>query len=227
MKSLYLIIDLATLFFPLVLSFDKKVAYFKLWKRVFLSSLIIAIPFLIWDSLFTAVGVWGFNKDYLCGIYLGNLPLEEVLFFFIVPFACVFIYACVKVYFEKTDFIKLNLLFYVLLAGYLGFVAVYGYCCAYSQWVSVSTVLTLLVIFLMRKRLHFFPMAFLITLIPFLLVNGILTGAMTEEPVVWYHTPEHLPWRIFTIPMEDVLYGFTLIGLNVAVFERISKKLES
>ena len=48
MNWLYLLLDVSTLFFPVVLSFDKNVRYFKSWKNAFLSALLIAIPFLIW-----------------------------------------------------------------------------------------------------------------------------------------------------------------------------------
>lgn len=219
MKLLYLLLDVATIFFPLILSFDKKVTYFKQWKFVFLAGLIVGIPFLVWDYLFTASGFWGFNPDYLCGFYLLNLPLEEVLFFVVVPFACLFIYVCVKTYFAQINFIKLNVLFYVLLAGYIGFIAAFGYSGAYAQLVVCSSVVTLIFIWVQRKYLHFLPVAFLISLIPFLLVNGILTGAFTAEPTVWYNDLERTPFRIFTIPAEDILYSFTLMGLNVWVYE--------
>ena len=223
MKWLYLLLDTATIFFPFILSFDKKVAYFKKWKYVFFAGLIVGIPFLVWDYLFTKSGVWGFNPDYLFGIYLANLPLEEVLFFVIVPFSCLFIYACVKVYFAAINFRKINKIFYVLIAGYIGFIAIFGYSGAYSQLVIASSIITLIAIWFLRGRLHFLPVAFLISLIPFLLVNGVLTGGFTAEPIVWYNDLERVPFRIFTIPAEDILYSFTLLGLNVVVFEKLQK----
>ncbi|MEZ4686864.1 MAG: lycopene cyclase domain-containing protein [Bacteroidia bacterium] len=63
-----------------------------------------AAVFLIWDVIFTHWGVWGFNEDYLLGIYFLKLPLEEWLFFFTVPYACVFVYACLNAYIQK-DFL--------------------------------------------------------------------------------------------------------------------------
>lgn len=219
MKSFYLLLDLATLFFPLVLSFDKKVAYFKQWKFVFFAGLVVGVPFLVWDYFFTKNAVWGFNSDYLTGLYISNLPIEEVLFFAVVPFSCIFIYACGKTYFEKINFQKFNILFYVLIFAYIVFIAVFGSYGTYAQYVIGSSLLTLLVIWLLRKRLFFLPIAFVISIIPFMVVNGILTGGFTDAPIVWYDDLERTPFRIFTIPAEDVLYSFTLLGLNVAVFE--------
>lgn len=223
MKALYLWLDIATLFFPLVLSFDKNVAYFRQWKYVFTTGLIVAIPFLIWDYFFTYSGVWGFNSDYLIGYYVTNLPIEEVLFFVVVPFSCVFIYACVKVYFEKINFKNLNKLFYAFIISYILFISIFGYHGAYAKYVIGTSLLTLLVILQFRNRLHFLPVSFLISIIPFMLVNGVLTGGFTDEPIVWYDDQERTPFRIFTIPAEDILYSFTLLGLNIAIYEWLQK----
>jgi len=222
MKGFYLFLDGVTVFFPLLLSFDKKVAFYKSWKQVFGAGAIVAVPFLVWDGLFTKNGVWGFNPDYLSGVYLGNLPLEEVLFFLLVPFSCLFIYACLKAYAEKLNLEKLNSVIYVALIGYIVFIAVSGYYGAYAQSVVVSSVITLVLLKLFSRKLPFLPLAFLISLVPFLVVNGALTGSFTTEPVVWYNDAERTAFRIFTIPAEDVLYSFTLIGLNVLVFEKLS-----
>ncbi|MBK8925059.1 MAG: lycopene cyclase domain-containing protein [Crocinitomicaceae bacterium] len=224
MKALYLWLDLATIFFPLVLSFDKKVAYFRQWKFVFAAGLIVGIPFLVWDYYFTHARVWGFNPNYLTGIYITNLPIEEVLFFVVVPFSCVFIYACVKAYFEKIKFRKLNKIFYVFILSYLFFILIFGYHGAYSQFVIATSLLTLLVIWRLRNQLHFLPISFLISIIPFMLVNSVLTGGLTTEPIVWYDDQERTPFRIFTIPAEDILYSFTLLGLNISIFE-LTKKI--
>jgi len=224
MKSLYLILDLLTIFFPLVLSFDKKVAYFKSWKFVFLSCFIVGIPFLVWDFFFTKNGVWGFNEDYLLGVNLGNLPIEEVLFFLLVPFSCLFIYQCLKAYFANYKFEKFNFIFYSMIPLYILFILFFGYKGSYSLGVVISSLITLLLLRFFGKNYVHLPIAFVISLIPFLFVNGVLTGAFTPEPVVWYNDAERTPFRIFTIPAEDILYSFTLIGLNILVFERLKRK---
>jgi lycopene cyclase domain-containing protein len=91
----------ASLAGPLALSFDKKVAFFKNWKYLFPAMVIPALLYIIWDIYFTDKGVWSFNPEFITGIKLYNLPLEEVLFFFIVPYCCVFIYACIRAYFPN------------------------------------------------------------------------------------------------------------------------------
>ncbi|MDG1333632.1 MAG: lycopene cyclase domain-containing protein [Crocinitomicaceae bacterium] len=214
MKGLYLLLDGLTLFFPLVLSFDRRVNYVSKWKSVLYATLIIAVPFLIWDFIFTEHGFWGFNTDYLVGIDIGNLPLEEVLFFIVVPFACTFIYECVKYYFRKLRFQLLDRILYFALPIYAMVLTLLEP----TGWYTLSVVISsgvVLFFWLRDPRYKFVGISFLISLIPFLIVNGILTGGVTEEPIVWYSELQKVTPRIWTIPVEDVLYCFTLI---VSVF---------
>jgi lycopene cyclase domain-containing protein len=225
MKGLYLLLDGATVLFPILLSFDKKVAFVKQWKAALLSGLIVALPFLVWDIAFTQNGFWGFNPDYLVGLYIYNLPIEEVLFFLLVPFSCLFIYACVKAYLQRMSLYWTNAIIYFLLLCYIGFIVLYSFGGAYPRSVIASSVMTLMALLFSRERTRFLPLAFVISLLPFLLVNGVLTGGFTEEPVVWYNDAERVPFRIFTIPAEDILYCFTLIGMNAVIFEVASRRL--
>ena len=93
---------------PLALSFDQKVAFYKVWRYLIPSILIVGIGFLLWDEVFTRMGVWGFNPRYLFGVYLGRLPLEEVLFFLVVPYNFIFILLVLQAYFpnRKTEMIQ-------------------------------------------------------------------------------------------------------------------------
>ena len=97
----YLVLDIASVLFPLALSFDKKVAFYKLWKYLFPAMVISGAFFILWDVLFTAQGVWGFNPKYITGINVFNLPIEEVLFFVCVPYSCVFIYEVFNAYVKR------------------------------------------------------------------------------------------------------------------------------
>lgn len=224
MKSLYLLLDLATLFCPLLLSFDKNIRYVKSWKNAILSALIISIPFIIWDIIFTQNGFWGFNPDYITGIYFYHLPIEEILFFIIVPFACNFIYECCKYFFRSYSFTYFNRVFSF-------FIPIYAMLLVFLDDVGYYTLLSIIsssiVLFWMMKNSHYryIPIAFIFVLIPFFIVNGFLTGGFTQSPVVWYSDAQKVDHRIFTIPMEDILYNYALIVSNILVFEFLKKRL--
>jgi lycopene cyclase domain-containing protein len=66
-----------------------------------------------------------------------------------------------------------------------------------------------------------------VLLIPFFIVNSILTGSGLEQPVVWYNNAENLGIRLFTIPVEDIFYGFELILLNIFLYEYFKNKFNT
>lgn len=219
--SLYLWINILSFAGPFFLSFDKKVAFFKKWKTLFPGIIIVGIIFLIWDQYFTENLIWGFNKAYLTGIYFGDLPLEECLFFFTVPYACVFIYECLKAYIpvlKITGFVYVFSLFFSLTGIVLAIVFSENW---YTFWALLLASLLNLVVFFgfSFKWYNHFVFAFLIAFIPFLIVNGILTGGFTDEPIVWYNENHIMGARIGTIPVEDNYYNLLMLLPIVLIHE--------
>lgn len=215
----YFIILLGSIVGPLALSFDKKVAFYKKWKRLFKAMILPAVFYILWDMVFTKEGVWSFNEKFITGIKLYNLPIEEVLFFFVVPYCCVFIYECVRCYFPKiqnTSFAKwlLNTIGIMLLV-----IALFYHNNAYTFTTFFLSGAFIFIIAVKKKFQYFnvaaFLVSYLIILLPFLLINGLLTAI----PIVLYNDAENLGVRIYTIPLEDVFYGMLLIMMNVAGFE--------
>ena len=223
---LYLIIDLAAISLPLAFSFYPKANFSKKWKSLWPAILITAIFFLVWDEWFTQMGVWGFNPEYLSGIYLSSLPIEEILFFICIPYACVFTYEAVG-FLSKRDYLKsyapkitLSLIVLLFIIGALHT----------DRWYTSTTFLSC-VLFLLYLHFIFKPdylgkfyLSFLFILIPFFIVNGILTGTGIESQVVWYNDAENLGIRMGTIPVEDTFYGMLLILMNVTIFEFLQQK---
>lgn len=226
MNSLYLILDIAAIAGPVALSFDRRVHYVSSWKNVLIASAIVAIPFLIHDEIFTSNSFWGFNDLYISGIKLGHLPLEEILFFFVVPFSCVFIYACCNYYFRKINPKRINHIVQFGTLAYIIFLLATDWKGWYTFTISLAGLLVLLLWF-MSKRAKHTGLAFILSLIPFFGMNGILTGIATEEPVVWYSEAEKIPGRITTIPFEDVIYAFTLIVGVILLFEFLRRNEEN
>jgi lycopene cyclase domain-containing protein len=51
--------------------------------RLLLALLPVGVVFLTWDALAIHAGQWTYH--HLCGLRVGNVPIEEVLFFLVVP----------------------------------------------------------------------------------------------------------------------------------------------
>jgi len=65
----------------------------------------------------------------------------------------------------------------------------------------------------------------LISLGPFLLVNGVLTGLLDSvSPPVWYNDSENLGLRLMTMPEEDFFYSFSLLFSCTYIFEFLETK---
>lgn len=222
-KFLYLWINILSIAFPLAFSFYSKAPFYKKWKHLWISTLIPAIVFIIWDEFFTQMGVWGFNPRYLSGIYLGSLPLEEVLFFICIPYACLFTYHALGYLIKKDWFASYqNNITYVLVAGLL-LVGSFNVDKWYTGVTFISTAAFLIALQVIEKPTYLsrFYFSYIFILIPFFIVNGILTGSWIEGEVVWYNNEENLGIRMGTIPVEDTFYGMLLLVMNVAIFEKL------
>lgn len=99
----------------------------------------------------------------------------------------------------------------------------------YDRWYTVTTFIFLgsFISFLQYREkpvwLGRFYLAYAVCLIPFFLVNGILTGTGITEEIVWYNNAENLGIRMGTIPFEDTFYGLLLILGTTYWYERFGK----
>ena len=221
----YLLINILTVFFPVILSFDKKVHFYKKWKFIFPGLIISGLLYLVWDYIFTVQNVWSFNPMYVLGINFFNLPLEEILFFVTVPFACIFIYECINSYFNPKINSKISkAISYVLIVTSAVLLFIY-YDRLYSL-INFSTLIIILIFTLVKKiklDMGKFYIAYLISLIPFYIVNGILTAI----PIVLYNNTQNMGLRIGTIPFEDHFYAMSLILLNLIFFEHFRNRKQN
>jgi lycopene cyclase domain-containing protein len=222
-RFLYLFLNGITILFPLLWSFEGRVRFASKWKALFPALLVPAAIFIAWDVLYTHWSVWGFNPRYLTGIDIFKLPLEEVLFFFCIPYACVFIYEVVRIWWQKDPFRTQKFRIAIALASILALLGLLHIDKLYTSvtFLGLSALLFFLVFGRRASWLGSFFFAYLIVLIPFFLINGVLTGAGIEEEIVRYDDSENLGIRIYTIPVEDAFYGMLLILMNVSIFEGI------
>lgn len=186
--------------------------------------LLPAMLYIAWDIFFTSKGVWSFNENYITGIKLYNLPIEEVLFFFVVPYCCIFIYECIRAYFpELRNKKSADMILKIIALLLLSIGIIFSDRC-YTSWTCIFNAVFIAIIYIASKYFKSFDAAsflasYVIILIPFLVVNGFLTAI----PVVLYNDAENLALRIYTIPIEDVFYGMLLVLMNTVIYEKLKE----
>ena len=218
----YLLINIFSILIPLLFSFEKRLSFYKLWKALFPAILITGSFFIVWDHYMTLWNVWQFNPAYVLGINVWGLPIEEWLFFLTIPYSCLFIYESLNFLIKKDHLLRFSKNFSIVLIVILSITALLNTDKSYT-WIKLSLA-ALMLVFVVLKKFPFmgkFYRAYLVSLIPFLIVNGILTSL----PVVIYNDAENLGIRIFTIPVEDTMYSLLLLLINVVLFEFFKKKM--
>lgn len=227
MPLLYLTIELCSIIITLIFSFEKKISFYKKWKPFFLSAFVTGIFFILVDIYFTYRGIWGFNPLYNTGILIAGLPLEEWLFFIIIPYSSIFIHYVFIGCFPRAVLpdCLIRIVTTVLLMGLMVIIITY-FDKKYTLY-SSSVMVIALIISLFDKNgvMNRFYLSFLIILVPFFLINGLLTGTLINDEVVWYNTREITGIRILTIPVEDIPYGFSLILINLLLMGYLQKRL--
>ena len=222
----YLLVDLGVVAIPFALSFHRPLRFYRNWYALWPAILTTAGLFIAWDILFARWGVWGFDARYHIGLYCLGLPLEEWLFFICIPYACLFVYQYVRERVERDRLSSWTTAVTWALAASLAGIALWHSDRIYTTVTCGATALFLLQ-HLRRcgsTYLNWFYPTCAILLVPFLLVDGVLTGSFTEGKPVWYDDSENLAVRVFTIPVEDSVYGLLLMLVNVTLYETIKAR---
>lgn len=214
--NLYLLINLLVVLFPLLLSFDRRVVFYRQWAAAFKAIFSVAAVFIAQDIYATAAGHWSFSPRYAGPLKILGLPPGEWLFFLSVPFASIFVYACVRGY-QREKTLPVPRGSALVLAGIALIGAGLFHGRGYTFWVMLLTSLAFLVLRLLQPRLlrslNFWT-AIGISYLAFALVNGVLTAV----PVVSYGPEANWGLRIGSIPLEDFFYSLALLSLNFSLF---------
>lgn len=211
---------LLILFFlvPLWQSFNNRWQYGQKIQYILPAILITAVFFILWDINFTGVHIWTFNEKYTLGKTIKGLPIEEGLFFLIIPYSCIFIYEIVKVKLGEYQYdpiflsISLVLIVGLALAGYLFRHLIYTFMAFLLPAIYLAYT-----VFRNKFKHHIthFYFTFFISLIPMLIVYGILAAL----PIVEYNTEHILNIRLLQIPIENFSYLFLLLLMNITIYE--------
>ncbi|MEM7105988.1 MAG: lycopene cyclase domain-containing protein [Bacteroidota bacterium] len=225
---LYLLVNGFTLLFPFLLSFDKKVAFYRKWRYVFPAILLTMLVFIPWDIFFTGMAVWGFNNDYFVeSLKLLNLPLGEWLFFVTVPYACIFIYECLRCYFPSrfmSPNLELKISWFLTIVFLILGVVNFGKMYTSTTCLLAGFFMLFHLLILKSNYRGEFYVAYLISLIPFFMVNGILTGGFSSTPLVCYNDLENLSIRLVSIPLDDTIYSFLMLMMATSWFEYLKSQ---
>ncbi|RYG54059.1 MAG: lycopene cyclase domain-containing protein [Chitinophagaceae bacterium] len=222
----YFLILFFTVVICFIASFHRRIRFHKHFGTFLLSASIVAIPFIIWDVWFTREGVWWFDFSYTSGLAFAGLPVEEWLFFYCIPFACVFTYFCLEKFFNLGPAAAFNnvIAFTGFIVCIMAILLYHGN--IYTFVTAVATLITLLFLHFVAKKdwLSAATFTYLILMPGFFTVNGVLTGSGIESPIVNYDNDEITGNRILTIPVEDAVYGYCLFLLNIYFFKLIRER---
>lgn len=226
-KYYYLFLNIASFAVPFLFSFERRWMHFiRFWKPYFLSIIITGLFFILWDIYFAYENVWGFNEKYLVGINWFKLPIEEWMFFLLIPYSSNFIHYSMEYFFPKfqlSEKVSRLIVIIMMLVGLT--VTIFNYDKTYTVVnFGVFTILMLLQLVFKWPYIRRFLLSFILIYIPFYFVNSALTGSYSQEPVVFYDNAENLGIRIGTMPLEDSFYCFSMLYGSVLLFEYFRRK---
>jgi lycopene cyclase domain-containing protein len=74
-----------------------RVNVFRRWRRLLLTLLPVLVVFVLWDLAAIAAGHWTFDPAQTTGVvFPGGLPLDELLFFLVVPVCAILGFEAVR-----------------------------------------------------------------------------------------------------------------------------------
>ncbi len=219
----YLFIDLFSFAVPFLFSFERKWLHFiGQWRSILFGLGLMSAFFMVWDILFTHWGVWGFNDQYLVGLRFIGLPIEAYLFFLLIGFCSLFVYASMNHIIQNAwpeKWFK-RLLFLIGLVNLM--LSITHTERLYTFWAPGLNALAIFII--LRWGAYFFSwkkfsIGYIVSFIPFMVVNGMLTGRVIPQPIAWYNNNENLGIRRGTIPIEDSQYMMLMMISSIYGYE--------
>lgn len=91
----YLLLMAACLVITLPLEFVLRARVYRRPARLVLAMLPMLVLFVAWDVLGIVREHWTYSEEYTTGIMLGVLPLEELVFFLVIPICGLLTYEAV------------------------------------------------------------------------------------------------------------------------------------
>jgi lycopene cyclase domain-containing protein len=173
---------------------------------------LIAIPYIIWDVMVTGKW-WEFNAAYVLGIKALGLPIEEWLFFFVVPWAMLLLWHNRKsvISQKKTKWSAWLFLSFALAGFLVATQSLYGFVVVTLYWV---------LLLILKDKI--FQLDWVVLASTTFLATLVFNSYLTWRPVVIYQEQAISGFRLGTIPIEDFYYGMVLILGIIYTYERLT-----
>jgi len=219
----YLFLQLIYLVIPAVVSFKNNMRFAFRLRYLVPAVVFSGAIFVMWNMRFDQLGIWNYNPEYITGIYLVSVPVEEWLSFLLIPVSGAYVFDWMKIKLEKFEqqniFVAISL---VLFAG-LGILAYVFRRNMFSFFTFFLTAIYLgYTVFRNRFKKNYavFYAAFGITLLPFLAVS-IISGVL---PILSYSADHIMGIALFAIPIERFIYLFLMLLITITIYEYLGER---
>jgi lycopene cyclase domain-containing protein len=216
----YLLFNILVFVPVLILSIFTDVKPHIKWRALLGAYMFVNVPFILWDVWAAQAGHWGFNESYVYSTRFWGLPFEEILFFFTVPFAMMYVWGVVNKHVTDRVFGKkwpllamgvLAVLSLVLLAKFWGN--------GYTRSAMIATIIAIVAVAYSKLLFSYRFWVFQLVLLGiFVVANSILTAL----PIITYGDASIIDTRILTIPIEDFFFNFAFLNIFLVFFVRLS-----
>lgn len=193
-------------------------------KRAFFWTLFIPAAIFVFLDILVTGFFWDFNAKYVLPWRFFNLPYEEVGFFLTVPFACLFLWSNIQKFIADKEYVWRKTGERVLISIFIALSALFF---LQELWYTGAICLLMALILLIARRAGvnlIFGKQQVIFLVLVLILTTIFNGYLTWRPIVVYNPLIKTGLNVFTIPVEDYIYGFALIFFNLVIYAKLKKK---
>ena len=96
MKAVYLLVLAGCLVGTAPLEVLLHTRVYARWRRLLLTLLPVLVVFTTWDVLAIRAGHWAYDSRQTTGLRIGNVPIEELLFFVVIPTCSILAFEAVR-----------------------------------------------------------------------------------------------------------------------------------
>lgn len=184
--------------------------------------LLVSLPYIIWDA-FVTNWWWEFSEIYILGTYLGPLPIEEVLFFGVVPWSCLVIWVNLHKNISGAFDAKVD----QFLAAFGAILLCYS---LFESWWYSAAIAMGVVCFALGSAYNYQWLRQKASVLFLTITFGltcVFNGYLTARPIVIYNETVKSNLNLGSIPAEDIVYGLILVGATAQVYDYAAKKLKA